>query len=116
MKFILDSCISLFAVNSLRSSGYEVLWIPDLGKDPGDKEIMDKAVREDYILVTADKDFGELIFSFGLPHPCLIRLADIPAKKQGEIILKLVKDYSANILNKSLFTVEKHRVRIRRMD
>jgi hypothetical protein len=34
MKFLLDSCISSFAVKDLKDSGFDVLWIPATGKDP----------------------------------------------------------------------------------
>ncbi len=57
MKFLLDSCISSFAVKGLREAGFDVLWIPEIGKDPGDDAIMQKAFDEDLILVTMDKDF-----------------------------------------------------------
>ena len=40
MKFLLDSCISSFAVRDLRNAGFDVLWIPEVGKDPGDDAIM----------------------------------------------------------------------------
>lgn len=67
MKFLLDGCISNFAVKDLGDSGFEVLWIPDIGKDPGDEAIIKKAFDEGWELVTADKDFGELVFVFGKP-------------------------------------------------
>lgn len=70
MQFLLDSCISSFAVRDLRNAKFNVLWIPEGGKDPGDEVIMRKAIDENLILVTADKDFGELVFH--KPHPAII--------------------------------------------
>ena len=64
MKFLLDSCISKFAVETLREKGFEVLWIPEIGEDPGDETIIKRAFEENFVLVTLDKDFGELIFVF----------------------------------------------------
>jgi len=49
---------------------------------------MQKAFDGDFILVTADKDFGELVFVFGRPHPAIIRLVDISARNQGKVLLK----------------------------
>ena len=98
MKFLLDSCISKFALSDLRKAGFEVFWIPEIGKDPGDDEIIKKATNEGLVLITADKDFGELVFVFGLPHPTIIRLVDIPAKKQGEILLKLIETHKMGII------------------
>jgi len=34
MKFLLDSCISSFAIKDLRDAGFDALWIPEIGKDP----------------------------------------------------------------------------------
>ncbi len=113
MKFLLDSCISKFAVNDLRNAGYDVLWIPESGKDPGDEIILKKAFDEDLILVTADKDFGELVFVFGNPHSAIIRLVDIPAKDQGKYLLKLIEFHKNEIMKKALITVDRYRVRIR---
>ncbi|MEW6419707.1 MAG: DUF5615 family PIN-like protein [Nitrospirota bacterium] len=113
MKFLIDSCISGFAVKALRDAGYEVLWIPESGKDPGDEEIIKKAFSEELILVTADKDFGELVFVFNLPHPTIIRLVDIPARKQGEVLLKLIETYKDDIEKKALITVDRYRIRVR---
>ena len=64
MKFLLDSCISAFAVNALRAADIETVWIPETGEDPGDDNILQKAFDDGFVLVTADKDFGELVFVF----------------------------------------------------
>jgi predicted nuclease of predicted toxin-antitoxin system len=112
MKFLLDSCISSFAVRDLRDAGFDVLWIPEGGKDPGDDAIMQKAFDGDFILVTADKDFGELVFVFGRPHPAIIRLVDITARNQGKVLLKLIETHCADIEKKALITVDRYRVRV----
>ena len=62
MRFLLDSCISFFAVKDLRENEFKVIWVPETGKDPGDEVIIKKAYIEKLVLVTADKDFGELVF------------------------------------------------------
>lgn len=113
MKFLIDSCVSGFAVKALRDAEYEVLWIPESGKDPGDEEIIKKAFSEELILVTADKDFGELVFVLNLPRPTIIRLVDIPARKQGEVLLKLIETYKDDIEKKALITVDRYRIRVR---
>ena len=113
MKFLLDSCSSGFAVKSLRDAGFEVTWVPEGGSDPGDDEILQKAFDEKFVLVTADKDFGELVFVFKKPHVCIIRLVEIPAKDQGETIRKLIATHGNDIESKALITVDRFRVRVR---
>lgn len=113
MKFLLDSCISGFAVKDLRNAGLDVLWVPESGKDPGDEDIIKKAFEEGFVLVTADKDFGELIFVYKRPHPAIIRLVDISARNQGKSLLRLIETHRLDIEKQALITLDKYRVRIR---
>jgi predicted nuclease of predicted toxin-antitoxin system len=87
MKFLLDSCVSKFAVNDLRTAGMDVKWIPEIGPDPGDEVIIEMALREDRVLVTIDKDFGDLVFVFGKAHHAIVRLVDIRASRQGQVLM-----------------------------
>ncbi len=59
MKLLLETCVSREAVEDLRPAGYDVIWAGEWPDDPGDDEIT-KAYTEGRILVTFDKDFGEL--------------------------------------------------------
>ena len=113
MKFLLDSCISFFAVKDLRENKFEVIWIPETGKDPGDEVIIKKAYMEKLVLVTADKDFGEFVFLKKMDCPTIIRLVEIPAKLQGEILLRLAETYKKEIEDGAILTVDRYRVRIR---
>ncbi len=113
MKFLVDTCISSFAVRALRDAGYDVVWVPETGKDPGDTVILKMAVDEGRVLVTADKDFGDLVFVFGHSHSPIIRIVDIPAREQGAILLRLVQTHPSDIEQKAMITVDRHRVRVR---
>lgn len=112
MKFLLDSCVSSFAAKELRGEGFEALWVPETGSDPGDDAIIKKAFDEDWILVTIDKDFGELVFVFDKPHGAIIRLVDIPARKQGQVLLRLIKTHQEDIEKTAIITVERSRIRV----
>ena len=74
MKFLLDSCVWGGAVERLRAAGHDVIWSGDWPVDPGDEEIMARALAEDRILVTPDKDFGELAIVRSQPHAGILRL------------------------------------------
>jgi len=114
MTLLLDSCVSRYAVNGLRESGYDAVWVPDFGKDPGDRKIMEWALNEGRILVTLDKDFGELVFVFNEPHPPLIRLVDIRPMEQAPVLMSVLKQYENILLNDNpIITVEDDRIRIR---
>ena len=113
MRLLLDSCVSKFAVEALREKNHDVIWVPEEGEDPGDTEILNRAYQEERVLVTADKDFGDLVFVFQKPHPAIIRLVSLKAKEQGSIILMVLEKYSNYLSNNPVFTVDKSRVRIK---
>jgi predicted nuclease of predicted toxin-antitoxin system len=113
LKFLLDSCISAFAVKVLRAAAHDVVWIPESGGDPGDEAILKSAFGEERILVTADKDFGELVHVFRKPHPAIIRLVDMPARDQGATLLKVIATHATEIEQRGIITVEQFRVRVR---
>lgn len=65
------------------------------------------------MLVTIDKDFGDLIVGKGMPHSGMIRLSGFRAAGQAEAILRLVRSYEAGLLAHFILTAEPWRVRVR---
>ncbi|MFZ5923226.1 MAG: DUF5615 family PIN-like protein [Chloroflexota bacterium] len=63
--------------------------------------------------MTLDKDFGELAVVFGLPHAGIVRLANLSAREQGRVCLKVLGRYEQNLVKGALVTVNRDRVRIR---
>lgn len=61
----------------LTEAGHDV--VSALERDPraADEELLAVATDEQRILITEDKDFGELVFVRGLAHPCIIRFVDM---------------------------------------
>jgi predicted nuclease of predicted toxin-antitoxin system len=49
----------------LRESGHDVLWIRETSPGCSDVGVIDRALAEDRLLITFDKDFGELVFRRG---------------------------------------------------
>ena len=84
MKILLDTCVWVGARKDLEAFGHDVLWAGEWQEDPGDEEILSRAHKENRILVTLDKDFGEMAVLYGFPHSGIIRLVNLPARKQGE--------------------------------
>lgn len=89
------------------------MWIGDSASDPGDQEILEWANREKRILITLDKDFGELAIAQGKPHHGMIRLVNFNALRQGQVCSQVLKDYSKELGNRAIITVEPGRVRLR---
>ena len=61
MRLLLDTCVWGGACKDLRANGHDVVWAGEWPEDPGDEEILQRAYREERVLVTLDKDFGESV-------------------------------------------------------
>lgn len=66
------------AVLTLRAAGFDVVWVRQDAPGMGDPDVLAWAVREQRILLTFDKDFGELAFGSRLPATCGVILFRIP--------------------------------------
>lgn len=82
MRFIVDRCAGKRIAERLREQGHDVAVAWDEEPDPGDAELLARAARENRVLVTMDKDFGEHVFARGSPHCGLVRLPDVPAARR----------------------------------
>ncbi len=65
------------------------------------------------MLVTADKDFGELVFSLRLPHPCIVRFDGLNAADEAAAIGNLIERHSTAMQQGAIIVVTANRVRIR---
>jgi predicted nuclease of predicted toxin-antitoxin system len=113
MKLLLDTCISPRTRDSLAEDGHDVLWTGDWAADPGDEEILGFAAQQSRILITLDKDFGELVVMFNRKHAGIVRLVDIPVKQQAIACSRTLSRYGVDLLLGALVTVERDRVRVR---
>ena len=63
--------------------------------------------------MTLDKDFGELAVVHALPHVGIIRLVEIPARRQGAVCVHVVQHYQGELAEGAIVTATLTRVRIR---
>jgi predicted nuclease of predicted toxin-antitoxin system len=113
MKLLLDTCVWGGARKELQVAGHDAVWAGEWADDPGDDEILERAFREDRILVTLDKDFGELAIVRGMPHAGIIRLVNLGARQQAAACLQVMKVHGSDLNAGAIITVEPNRLRIR---
>lgn len=117
MRLLLDSCVWGGARHVLQEAGHDVVRTPDYWPaDPGDDEILARAHEESRILVTLDKDFGELAVVRGRPHAGIIRLVNLSARQQGMVCAGVLERYGAELEQGAIVTATADRVRIRPAD
>jgi predicted nuclease of predicted toxin-antitoxin system len=116
MKLLLDSCVWGGAITQLEEEGHDVIWAGSWPTDPGDAAILAQAHREERILVTLDKDFGELAIVRLIPHSGIIRLVNLSALQQATVCLQVLQKYGAELNRGAIVTAEPDRIRIRPPD
>ncbi len=110
---LLDTCIWGGALRPLAELGHDVIWTGSWSKDPGDATILAAAHSDQRVLVTLDKDFGELAIVKRLPHSGIVRLSGFRAAQMPAAIHHVVNSYQAELAAGAIITVDPERIRIR---
>lgn len=113
MKILLDSCVWGKALAELQAAGHDVVWSGNWPRDPGDEEILARAYEQKRVLVTLDKDFGELAVLRGTPHNGIVRLVNISARQQTAVCLQVFAQHGRDLEAGAIVTAEPGRLRIR---
>ena len=113
MKILLDTCVWGGVKHALEAAGYDVVWTGEWPKDPGDEEILSYAYREKRILVTLDKDFGELAIVHKFPHYGILRLVNLSVKQQSRVCLYALEKHGKKLQVGFIITADSNRLRIR---
>ena len=113
LRFLVDECTGKRLSTLLKKEGYDVLFVGDVIKSASDEEIIKRCEKEKRILITDDKDFGELVFRLGRPTQGVILLRiDVNPQKRYEILSNLFKNYK---INKKFIVIKKDSLRIRKL-
>lgn len=113
MKLLLDTCISPKTLEELEGAGHDVVWAGDWAEDPGDESILDVAQKEGRVLVTLDKDFGELAVLRGSQHCGILRIVNFRASQQGKVSAQILASHAGQFQLGAIITAEPNRIRIR---
>jgi len=74
MRFLVDECTGPAVADWLRNNGHEVYSVFDENRGMADDDVIRKALLENWILITNDKDFGDKVFRDGRIHKGIIRV------------------------------------------
>jgi predicted nuclease of predicted toxin-antitoxin system len=114
VRLLADEGVDVAIVARLRSDGHDVVHVAELAPGLADEAVLDRANADGRILVTADKDFGELVFrlrrvAFGV---LLVRLPGLTSPTRAGIVSQAIDDHGAEMAG--AFTVlSRGSVRIR---
>jgi predicted nuclease of predicted toxin-antitoxin system len=86
----------------LREQGYDVKTVRSFDPKAEDVEILKIAESESRMVVTMDKDFGELVYRSGKAHAgvLILRLEDATGNEKVDVVKKILKEHSDKIQNR----------------
>ena len=115
MNFLVDVGVGRGIERYLQKEGYDPKTVRDIDPRMEDAEIIRIAVAEKRMIVTMDKDFGELVHRCSMEHSgvLLLRLEDASGSTKLQIFKHIMEKHSAQIRN--CFCVYQHKkLRIKR--
>ena len=105
MKFLADESVDFPIIELLRANDYDIKSVMEEFPSEADDIILTVANNQERILITLDKDFGELVYRLKKCHAgvILIRLDGVKPKNKATITLDMIEQHSAELRN--AFTV-----------
>lgn len=99
MRLFADEGVDALIVERFRSDGHEVLYVAEVEPGISDEIVLEGAMQTGSILVTQDKDFGELVFRQGLATHgvILIRLSGLAAEEKAKVVSVVLATRRAQI-------------------
>ena len=101
MKLLADESVDRQIVERLRQNGHDVAYIAEMEPGISDEIVLQRANQNEAILVTVDKDFGELTFRQKLIHHgvVLIRLSGLSNQVKAEIVADALRERGAQFMS-----------------
>lgn len=90
MRFVCDANVGSVIARALAADGHDVVRAIHVLPDKGDGDVLAWAVANDRILVTCDRDFGELVFLHGATPPPAIIYIRFEPPEVAEIVPRLL--------------------------
>ena len=117
MRFLADENVSRLVIERLRSGGHDVTSIAETKSGAPDKDILDAADADGRILMTEDRDFGEMVVRqrLGVSGIVLLELDRLSSVAEAHTVAEIVSA-QADRLAGNLVVIEPGRIRIRPLD
>ena len=115
MKLVADEGVDKPIVDALRIAGFDVIYILETNRGADDIFILTLSNDEERILLTQDKDFGELVFRLKNAHygVVLIRLNGYSAFDKANLVANLFLVHQDELI-KAFTVIQPNAIRIRK--
>lgn len=95
MRWLADECVAAPLVGFLRAHGHDVLYVAESAAGLSDSDVVALALREERLLLTEDKDFGDLVFrrERSIPGVVLVRIGSETAMLKTARLMSAIERY-----------------------
>lgn len=114
MTFVADESVDFGIVSALRKNDFKVIAIDEILKGADDETVLSYSFQLNSILITEDKDFGELVHRLKKTHAgtILIRLSGLDSKSKSDIVVNSIKKNLESMKNSfSVITSSQTRIK-----
>ena len=114
LQLIADEGVEKLIVKTLRKN-FDVVYIAEFLQGSDDEFILELARNQNRILITLDKDFGELVFRMAQVHAGVIlcRLHGLSIKEKCDLVESTLLKYGNELLH-SFTVIQSKNIRIRK--
>jgi len=117
MRLLVDNALSPVLAELLRNAGHEAVHVRDIGlHHAADEEIFERAAAGNFVLITADTDFGTLLAARSTSKPSLILFRGGGSRKPealAALLLSNLVQLSDVLMTGCIVTFEPARLRVR---
>lgn len=115
MRLVADECVDYGIIRELRKNNVEVFAIFEEIASIKDKNVLEIANEREWLLLTEDRDFGELVFRFKQPHHGIVyvRIKGLPRKVKIDRVVSIILNYY-NDLHDAFTLITNEQMKIRR--
>jgi len=101
MQLLADESVDYGIIKNLRILNFDVLSIADYSPGIDDKAVLEIAIKTNRLLITEDKDFGELVYRLKMYHKgiLLIRMSDLSRSERLKVVPSTIKDFFTKLQN-----------------
>lgn len=114
MRFLADENVSRLVIDRLRNSGHDVVSIAETRSGAPDEEVLNVADAEGRILITEDRDFGEMVIRqrCSVTGIILLELDLLSNAMEAAKVIEVVSTRADKLFG-NLVVIEPGRIRIR---
>ena len=102
MRFLADDSCDFAAVRALRTAGHNVIAVAEISPRADDERVLELAVRGRRVLLTEDKDFGQLVFADrrATAGVVLLRFPAPARSRLGDAVVELVEAHGSELVRR----------------